>query len=176
MHLTHIINSPHKTLITFFLPNSFDLHHTLHEHMSNRVTQTQLNHLHYAYPVHFSIHHKVALLQNFLHFEDHSTSCSKNKTQLPSFYQSPSLLSPARLLLHHISHTTNSISFSSPPQLISSSLHPHHPGLSISSPANNTYQSSSLSSSQTPAPFPLTLPTFHTHTLNVHQASSHTAS
>ena len=47
-------------------------------------------------------------------------------------------------LLHHISYNTNSISFSRPPRLISHSFHPQHP-ITLSSPANNTHQSSSFS-------------------------------
>ena len=67
-----------------------------------------------------------------------------------------------QLLLHHSFHTTNSISFSRPPQLISFSFHPQHLRTSSTlslSPSNNIHQSSDLSSSQA-SPFPLRPPTF----------------
>ena len=84
----------------------------------------------------------------------HSTSSSKTTTVITlslTFVTSTTFLT--QLLLQHISYTTNSISFSRPPQPISPSFHPQH-----------TSTSSIilfLSSSQTSPPFPLRLPKFH---------------
>ena len=69
-----------------------------------------------------------------------------------------------QLLLHHNSHTTNSISFSRQPQFISPSFHPQHPS-TLPSPSHllqTTHINQPLSQFLTNfSPFPLRLPKFH---------------
>ena len=72
-----------------------------------------------------------------------------------------------QLLLHHNSHVTNSISFFTPPQLISLSINPQHP-CSLSSPPHllrTTHINHQLSLFFTNfSPFPLRLPPSHIQT------------
>ena len=68
------------------------------------------------------------------------------------------------LLLHHNSNTTNSISFSRPPQLISPSFHPWILApwpLHLTSCEQHTSINLFLCSSQTSPPFPLRQTSFH---------------
>ena len=80
-------------------------------------------------------------LKNFFHFVDHahkSTSAHPLKElQQSSLYHLQFILLPP---FHHSSYTTNSISFSKPPQLLSPFFHPQHPS-TISSPSDLCLQS-----------------------------------
>ena len=94
---------------------------------------------------------------------------TNNKSHHYVNYPSYFYLLFTQLILHHNSHTINSIYFSRPPQPISSLVIP-----SILAPCplhltpykQHTSIVLFLSSSQTSPPFPLTLPIFHipTHT------------
>ena len=82
-----------------------------------------------------------------------------------------------QLLLHHNSHTTNSISFSRPPQIISPSFHPQHPSTQPSPYhlLQTTHFNHPLSQFFTNFfPLPLRLP--NSMSQPAHKVSHHTAS
>ena len=98
--------------------------------------------------------------------QPHHTLFRNNKSH---HYRMPFLLLPpfALLLLHRNSHTTNSISFSRPPQLISPFFHPQHPS-ALFSPSHLLHATPiNLPLSQfftNFSPFPLRLPKFYVQT------------
>ena len=134
---------------------------------------------------HISAHHKkTVFFQNFFHIEEHthkSTSehpLQKTTTVITITYHSNVHHLFTQLLLYHNSHTTNSISFSRPPQQISPSFNHQHPS-TLPAPSHllqTTHINHPL--------YQLLLP-FHSDYLNstykpapqsTHQVSRHTAS
>ena len=130
MYLTHIIPSPGKTLITFFLPNSSNIHKTLYEPQIS-MNPAELNQLRMHTPLTFQLIIKDCFSSKLLQIcgaclrFNLNTSSSKTTATIityPSYFYHLY----TQLLLHHNFHTTISISFSRPPQLISPSFHPQH--------------------------------------------------
>ena len=123
MYLTHIINSPSKTLVSFFLLIFSDQHHTLREYRllcqyawSLLPPKHTKSHPTYAYQTYFSTHHEsIVFLQNFFHLAEHTHKYSSSRplqkpkqlhlsiTNLTHFYSQ----FLTHHWIHHNSHTTN---------------------------------------------------------------------
>ena len=136
MYLLHIIFSPYNN-ININIPTQSSIN----------VTQA---HNSITYPVHIPLVIERLFFFSFLALCGAypqlylSTSSSKNQHNCHHSITPISYLHHilTQLLLHHSSCTTNSISFSRPPQLISPSPTSLNPILSISPHANNTHQPS----------------------------------
>ena len=165
--------------------NSFDLRHAFHEHyempkhMSINVTQHSDNHLHCAYPTHFSTHHtRIVFLPYVIHFVEYTKiSTLAHPLQKPA--QLPSL--SLTLLTSSTSRSSSFTMTPTPPTSFSANstnFNPQQPSTLSSSP--HPLQATHISQpfldySQTSL-FPLSLPIFHIPTPNISRASRRIAS